>query len=351
MKVKVAINVLRHSFLSKNWFAICLAVFAALGIVFFFSLMFGAIPINPNSLLKAFTSSADSQTQLIVWELRIPRASLAVAVGALLAVSGAITQGLFRNPLADPALIGVSAGAAAGAGLAIVFLNTIHLSLFGLSLISLGAFLGGMLAVLFVYRIATGPTGTSVATMLLAGIAVSFLAGSISSVFEFIADNEMLRRISLWRMGGLETADDTRVIIAIFTLVAFSIWVPKQYSALNAMLLGESEARHLGINVGAVKRNIIIMVAAGVGVSVALAGSIAFIGLVVPHIVRSIVGPNHRFLIPLSAAGGGFLLLIADTFSRTILAPTELPVGLVTAFIGAPIFISLLRRRHFYGMQ
>lgn len=287
---------------------------------------------------------------MIIEQLRIPRALLAAGIGLLLAVCGTATQGLFRNPLADPSLIGVSAGAAAGASIVIVLLNHLQWTLFGLSLVSLGAFTGGMLVVLFVYRLATRSGVTSVSTMLLAGIAFTFFAGSISSVFEFIADNEMLRRISLWRMGGLDAADFTRVsIIAVVSVAVIGV-LYQQRLALNAMLLGESEARHLGIDVDKVKKIIVISVAAGVGASVAVAGTISFVGLVVPHMVRMVVGPNHRYMIPLTACLGAIIILLADTAARTIIAPTELPVGLLTAFIGAPIFISLLRRRQEYGM-
>ncbi len=340
-----------HWQISQYWCRIRWLLLLVSALIVLLSLGFGAVPIDISEIFLFLIGSSNGQTEMIVGQLRLPRALLALCVGALLACCGAVTQGLFRNPLADPSLIGVSAGAAAGASLVIVLLDAYQWSWIGLSLVSFGAFSGGMVAVVFVYRIATGPTGTSVATMLLAGIAVTFLAGSISSVFEFIADNEMLRRISLWRMGGLEAADYSRVIIISVVSIAILILLPAQYKALNAMLLGESEARHLGIQVDKVKRNIVVIVAAGVGVSVALAGTISFIGLVVPHIVRFFVGPNHRYLIPMSACLGGVLLVVADAFSRTIIAPTELPVGLVTAFIGAPVFISLLRQRHRYGMQ
>ncbi len=338
-------------FISRHWFWILSSACACVFVVVLVSLTFGAVSVSFSDVFFSLSGKANTFTSTIVNELRLPRALLATAVGALLACSGAMTQGLFRNPLADPSLIGVGAGASAGASVAIVLLNHLQWSFLGLSLVSIGAFLGGMVAVLFVYRVATGPSGTSVATMLLAGIAVTFLAGSVSSLLEFIADNEMLRRISLWRMGGLDTADYSRVLIVAAVAAAIFLLLPKYIAALNAMLLGESEARHLGIDVDHVKKIIIVSVAAGVGVSVALAGSISFIGLVVPHMVRMLIGPNHRFLLPICACAGAVLLLVADTFARTIIAPTELPVGLVTAFIGAPVFISLLRQRHKYGMQ
>ena len=317
----------------------------------FLSLALGAVPIAPQQMGLWLVGQADLQTQLIVESLRLPRALLATAVGALFGICGAATQGLFRNPLADPSLIGVSAGAAAGASVVIVLLNHLQWNLWGLSLVSCGAFAGAIGVMLLVYRLASGPTGTSVATMLLAGVAFSYLAGSFANVLEFIADNQMLRQISLWRMGGLDGADTRRVAIISSVLGMIFIVLYRQHRALNALLLGESEARHLGVDVSRVKKHIIICVAAGVGVSVALAGTISFVGLIVPHMVRMVIGPNHKYLMPLCACVGAILLLVADIFARTLMAPTELPVGLLTAFIGAPVFISLLRKRHQYGMQ
>ncbi|WNO08374.1 iron ABC transporter permease [Teredinibacter sp. KSP-S5-2] len=332
--------------IAPHWNWLRLVVLLGVVLVILVSLFFGAVPIRLSDLFYD-----QSQARVIIESLRLPRAILAALVGAVLASSGAVTQGLFRNPLADPSLIGVTAGASAGAGAVIVLLNYMEWSFAGLSLVTLGAFAGGMVAVFLVYKIATRTTGTSVSTMLLAGIAITFIAGSISNIFEFVADNEMLRRITLWRMGGLDAADYSKVTIT--AMVAIAIWcvLPRYYSALNALLLGESEARHLGIDVDRMKKIVIVCVAAGVGTAVAMAGTISFIGLVVPHVVRMMIGPNHRFLIPLSGFLGAILLVCADAFARTIIAPSEIPVGLVTSIIGAPIFISLLRKRHHYGMQ
>jgi iron complex transport system permease protein len=314
------------------------------------SLCFGALTFTPFHLWAWVTGSADAQTQLILGHLRLPRTLLAVLVGGLLAVCGTATQGLFRNSLADPSLIGVSAGAAAGASGVIVLLADVQWSLWGLSLVSLGAFAGGLLVVLFVYRLASGASGTSVVTMLLGGMAFTFLAGALNSLLEFIADNEMLRRISLWRMGGLDGADGLRVGLLAVVASLIVLVLLRQRQALNALLLGESEARHLGVDVQRLQRIVIVCVALGMGVSVAAAGTIAFIGLVVPHMVRMLVGPDHRYVLPLSGFVGAILLVLADTFARSVMAPTELPVGIVTAFIGAPVFISLLRQRRYLGM-
>lgn len=315
------------------------------------AIMLGAVSLPASGMLGALVGAGpgDDRLTLIVQYIRLPRAILTALVGALLAICGAAMQGLFRNPLADPSLIGVTAGASAGASLVIVFAGAVS-GFAGLSLVSMGAFAGGTVAVVMVYRLATGPAGTSVATMLLAGIAITALAGSLSSLLEFYASNEMLRRISLWRMGGLDGANWARVAIVAFVSLLIFVILPLQARALNALLLGESEARHLGVPVDRVKRRLVLLAAAGVGVSVAVAGAIAFVGLVVPHIVRMLIGPDHRWLLPASALSGAVLLLWADTLARIVVAPTELPVGLLTALLGAPFFISLLRQRREYGM-
>jgi iron complex transport system permease protein len=291
------------------------------------------------------------QAALIVGQLRLPRVLLAALMGAILGMSGAATQGLFRNPLADPSLIGVTAGASLGAALVIVLGGNLLQGYAALTAVSIGAFAGGAVAVLFVYRLATSYSGTSVATMLLAGIAITALAGAVGSLLEFHADNDMLRRISLWKMGGMDGASYPRLLLAGLVGVALLLALPRYAGTLNALLLGESEARHLGIDVDRAKIALVGWVAVGVGTSVALVGTIAFVGLVVPHIVRMLVGPDHRVLLPASALAGAILLVVADTLARVVIAPTELPVGIITAFIGVPFFISLLRQRHHYGMQ
>lgn len=337
--------------LARYWpHLLIIAVFVTL-LISIFSLAVGATDIPLTTLFDWLQGNADEHTALIIEQLRLPRILLAIGVGALLAVSGTVTQGLFRNPLADPSLIGISAGAAAGASLVIVCFSQHSVNLLGISLVTSGAFAGSLVVVAFVYRLSTSATGTSVATMLLAGIAFTFMAGSVTSLLEFFADNEMLRRISLWRMGGLDGANFVAAGAVMVVAVVLMIILYQQHKALNVFLLGESEARHLGINVLHLKRLVIICVAAGVGLSVALAGTIAFLGLVVPHIVRLAVGPNHRYMIPLTACVGAMLLVVADAVARSILAPAELPVGLVTAFLGAPVFISMLYQRSRYGME
>ena len=315
----------------------------------------GAVSLGPAEIVAglqaSFAGDAAEQSALIIGQIRLPRVLLAALMGAILGMSGAATQGLFRNPLADPSLIGVTAGASLGAALVIVLGGGLLPGYSALSAVSVGAFAGGALAVVFVYRLATSSSGTSVATMLLAGIAITALAGALGSLLEFRADNAMLRRISLWKMGGMDGANYPRLLVASVVGAALLLALPRHAGTLNALLLGESEARHLGIDVDRARVALITWVAVGVGTSVALVGTIAFVGLVVPHIVRMLVGPDHRVLLPASALAGAILLVVADTLARIVLAPTELPVGIITAIIGVPFFISLLRQRHHYGMQ
>ena len=302
--------------------------------------LIGSTPLSINTLLAGEIDSVDL---LILTEIRLPRVLLTLIIGGVLAASGAVLQGLFRNPLADPSLIGVSAGASVGASLSIfVGGSTISASFAGLSLVTLGAFIGSIIAVWVVYRLSTGPRGTSVSTMLLVGIAISALAGAMSNLLSFLADNEMLRRMSLWQMGNLDLASWNRVLISAAMLLVFTLLLRRQSTRLNALLLGESEARHLGVDISATKKRLILLAALAVGISTALAGIIAFVGLIVPHLVRQLAGPDHRHLLIASGLMGAILLLLADLIARTILAPSELPVGIVTAFLGVPFFIYLL---------
>jgi iron complex transport system permease protein len=335
---------------------LCLLLLA-LAVSLLLALVLGPKIILPTELWLVDAGQLSSQlssqvsSQLIVEKIRLPRAAMAMIIGATLAVAGVMMQGLFRNPLADPSLIGVTSGASAGASLVIV-LGAGNL-IAGVSLIALGAFAGAMLATSIVYRLAVSSSGSSsVATMLLAGIAISAFAGAINSFFQYIADNHMLRQMSLWQMGSLSAATGPRLLMAYAVLGGLLCFVPRYSGALNALLLGESEARHLGIDVDAIKRQIIMIVALAIGMAVALCGTIAFVGLVTPHIVRLLIGPDHRYLIPCAALAGAVLLLLADALARFVLAPAELPIGVVTALLGAPFFLSLLRQqRHSVALR
>ena len=195
---------------------------------------------------------------------------------------------------------------------------------------------------MLVYRLATSGMGTSVTTMLLAGIAIGALAGALNSLLSYFSDNDMLRQISLWQMGNLSGASWLKVSIMGVVAVLLMSLFPRDSKALNALLLGESEARHLGINVQWVKRRLITLTALGVGVSVAVAGLVGFVGLIMPHIIRLMIGPDHRWLIPASGLAGAVLLVIADSLARVVVIPAELPTGILTAILGAPFFVILL---------
>jgi len=284
----------------------------------------------------------------IIETIRLPRTVLAMLVGAALAVSGASLQGLFRNPLADPGLIGVSGGASLAAVIVIVLGDTVLgglTKMLGVYMLPLAAFAGALITTLIVARIATSRFGTSTTTLLLAGLAIGIVTGAGTGVLTFIADDAQLRSLVFWSMGSLGGATWDRVIAAgILILLALSL-MPFAIKALNALLLGESEARHLGVDVERTKRRVIVMSAMAVGASVAVAGMIGFVGLIVPHIVRLVLGPDHRYLLPASALFGALFLLIADMVSRTIIAPAELPIGLITTLIGGPLFIGLIMMR------
>ncbi|MCE5983952.1 FecCD family ABC transporter permease [Pseudomonas sp. LF19] len=286
------------------------------------------------------------QAELILGQIRLPRTLLGLTVGAVLALSGVAMQGLFRNPLADPGLVGVSAGAALGAAVAIVggsWMGGIP-ELFAPYLLSLCAFLGGLGVTALVYRLGRRDGQTNVATMLLAGIALTALAGAAVGLFTYLADDATLRTLTFWNLGSLNGASYLRLWPLVLVAVVVSLWLPRRAQALNALLLGESEARHLGIEVEKLKRELVFCTALGVGAAVAAAGLIGFIGLVVPHLVRLLAGPDHRVLLPASLLAGASLLLFADLIARLALAPAELPIGIVTAFIGAPFFLYLLLR-------
>lgn len=336
---------------------------AALPACLLLSVSSGIVPIPLSASLDSLghglglpVDAIAPQQELILWSIRWPRTLLAALIGAGLAMCGAAMQGLFRNPLADPSLIGVSSGGLVGASIAIVLGATLlsgatdffgsyfgdFAGILGAYLVSVLAFVGGFIATLLVYKLATTSGGTSVATMLLAGIAINALAAAISNAFNFVADDLALRRISLWRMGSIDGANWQRVTIAASVLGLVLVALPRYSRALNALLLGESEARHLGVNVERVKLQLIAWAALGVGVAVSVSGVVGFVGLVVPHLVRLMIGPDHRYLMPASALLGAVLLVLADCLARTLVAPEEIPIGIVTALLGAPFFISLL---------
>lgn len=300
--------------------------------------VYDSLLIVVDKLFGANLSQLEEYQQIVVLELRLPRLLLAVFVGAILAQCGAVVQGLFRNPLADPGIIGVSSGAAVGAIVAIVVFPAV----WGSWTIPTMAFVGGLLTTLLVYGLAQSKSGTSVLILLLAGVAISAFAGAAIGFLSYFADDASLRELNVWQMGSLTGASDANLWLAFTTMVLLMIAFQRRAQALNALLLGEPEARHLGIDVEQLKLQMIILTAVGVGVAVSCSGIIGFVGLVVPHLVRLATGPNHHFLLPLSALLGAVLLMCSDLLARLVVQPAELPVGLVTVLLGAPFFLILL---------
>ncbi|EKO3972706.1 iron ABC transporter permease [Vibrio fluvialis] len=312
-----------------------------------YSITVGPMNISFRDSLSSLLLQSDDiakHINLVIHEIRFPRTLLCMLVGAILALCGTVMQGLFRNPLAEPGIIGVSAGASLGAALAIVLLGNLNVDARWMNAITLPlcAFLGGALTTIVVYRLGTNKFGTSVTIMLLAGVAISAVSGAGIGYLNYIADDQMLRDLTLWSMGSFAGANWQSITLCGITLLGLYFYFTRRAMALNALLLGESEARHLGIPIQRLKRALIVLSAVGVGVTVSAAGMIGFVGLVVPHLGRMLVGPDHRNLLPVSALLGALLLTIADMFARVAAAPAELPIGIVTALVGAPFFLYLL---------
>ncbi|MEM6297617.1 MAG: iron ABC transporter permease [Bacteroidota bacterium] len=336
----------------KHSFWLIVLGFSLVGL-FLWSITVGAVEITVIETLQIIAQKAGisefeelSKTKILVlWNIRLPRLLLAIVVGAGLGLSGASLQGLFRNPLVEPGIIGVSSGAVLGAVLVIIFLSTWMPELvekFGFWLTPLFAFVGGSLTTFITLRLSVYEGKTQITYLILAGVAINALAGAVIGLAIFYADDMQLRSYTFWTLGDLSVATWDKLYLLI-PLVGIAI-VPLITSGrlLNAMALGESEAYHSGVSVERVKIRIIFCSALAVGVSVALTGIIGFVGLVVPHIARIARSADHRWVLPASALGGALLLMAADLLARTVVAPAELPVGVVTAMVGAPFFLYLL---------
>ncbi len=314
----------------------------------------GAYPIPASSLVAIVLDKAgwpqagfDAQQMSVLWSIRLPRVVLGVWVGALLGMAGATLQGLFRNPLADPSLIGVSSGAALAVALTIVFgalwWPTLTQTM-GLAVLPLAAFAGGALTTLLVYRVGRTTAGVSVAAMLLAGIALNAIALAVIGIASYAASAEQLRSLTFWNLGSLGAASGpvAGAVALGGSLALLGMWRLRR--GLNALALGEAEARHLGVPVERLKSMAIVFSALAVGMAVAFCGIIGFVGLVAPHCVRLLCGPDARIVLPGAALLGAVLTLTADLIARTLLAPAEMPIGILTALIGAPFFLVLLLR-------
>jgi iron complex transport system permease protein len=289
-----------------------------------------------------------ARDHLVLWSIRLPRIAVAIIIGALLAAGGTVMQGLFRNPLADPALAGISPGAGLAAATAIVVgdrMLAAAKTTVPFEVLPIAAIVGALIATTTLYRLATRSGRTSIATLLLAGIAIGALCNAGIGFLVFLADDRQLRDITFWLLGSLGGATWGKVwALAPFAALMLA-GLPFIARGLDLIVLGEAEAFHMGIAVERLKRIAIVLVAASTGAAVAVAGVIGFVGIVVPHLLRLVIGPGHRLLLPAALCLGAILLLIADTFARIVAAPAELPIGIVTAAIGAPFFLSLLLRQ------
>lgn len=322
-------------------------------IIFLFSLSIGAVKISPlqtlSICLHPFNLSlteVSSVQEKVFLAIRLPRLVQTIMIGGVLGLGGAAMQGLFRNPLVEPGTLGVSNGAALGAVTFIVFGSRYVSSLtpwLGYFLLPLFAFIGGLLATITVYRLSQSYHKTNVTMLILAGVAIISVTQAFIGLSIFYSNENQSRAYSFWTLGDLGGATWIKILFILpFVLLPCAILL-RQGRALNAMAIGEAEAFYMGVNVERVKMVVVLCTALAVGTVVSLSGIIAFVGLVVPHMMRMSFGSDNRLMLPASLLGGAILLLISDIFARTVVAPAELPVGIVTAMIGAPFFLYLLR--------
>jgi iron complex transport system permease protein len=291
--------------------------------------------------------SISESDRFVMMGLRLPRIVMAILIGSALAVSGTCMQGMFKNPLATPDLIGITSGASLFAAVTIVLGSSFKDYIpeyLRYSMLSIMAFAGALVTMIMVYRVSTSNGRTNVIIMLLTGVAITALGFAITGFLIYISKEEQLRDLTFWNLGSLGGATWTKnAILAIVISISYFFLINKG-KALNAMMLGEKDAAHLGIPVERLKKQIVVLTALMVGATVAFAGTISFVGLIVPYILRLIFKSNYHIILPLSAVLGSVLMLTADTISRTIAAPSEVPIGILTALMGAPIFIVILIR-------
>ena len=328
-------------------------VFASvlLFVVALFAVSQGSVRIPIDAVVRILVSrfpfvslEADwpSTWETILWQLRWPRVVLAGIVGASLATCGAAYQGLFKNPLADPYLIGVASGA--GLGATMVLVSGVPLFVLGISILPAAAFAGGMIAVVLAYMVARQSSGTALTTLILAGVAIASLAGAVTSLLMIRSDPDVKPVLS-WLLGGFISARWSQSLIVLAYLLPAGLAFAAYGRILNVMQLDEDHAAQLGVNVERTKLLLVASATLGTAAAVSFSGLIGFVGLVAPHVVRLVWGSDYRFLLPMSAFVGAGFLIIADLVARTIVSPGELPVGIVTAFCGAPFFLYLLRKR------
>jgi iron complex transport system permease protein len=326
----------------------CLSSFFLLLVALILSLAIGAVFIPPADILRTLTGNPATEViRTILWDIRLPRTVLVALTGMALGGSGAAYQGLFRNPLADPYLIGIASGA--GLGAVVAMSVRWSYSFWGLMAVPLSAFIGALLTVTLVYFLARVGQTTPVTNLILAGVAISSFASALMSFLMLRSDGE-LRRAMNWLMGGSIQLGWTSVLAMLPYLIPGLGTLTLYGQALNLMQFGDEQAQQLGLNVQRAKQVILVASSLATAVAVSFTGIIGFIGLIVPHIMRLWFGGDYRRLIPLSIIGGSTALLVSDVIARVVLAPQELPVGIVTALAGAPFFLWILRRAKTQGL-
>ncbi|HGN1707613.1 TPA: FecCD family ABC transporter permease [Providencia rettgeri] len=324
----------------KNPLLVIIVLFIALCGLTLIASNAGAINFSLKALWQASATDPDWQIWL---NIRLPRILIAILVGLALAVSGAIMQGLFRNPLADPSLLGISSGAALAVAFFIVFSISLPTAIQGYGHV-VAAFIGSLAVSFIIFSLNRSSNG-NLARLLLAGIAINALCMSFIGVLSYISNDQQLRTFSLWMMGTLGNVDWTSLTIAASVILPITAICLVQGNKLNILQLGDEDAHYLGLNVERTKFVLLFLSAILVGCAVAMSGVIGFVGLVIPHLIRMTLGPDHRWLIPGSAIVGAGLLLVADSIARTAVAPAEIPVGLLTGLIGGPYFLWLILRQ------
>jgi iron complex transport system permease protein len=336
-----------------SWVAVALAGFFV--VAFFASIAIGAVSLSLADVVSALAARFSSETrtaaealnEAVVWDLRLARVLTAMIVGASLATCGAAMQGLFGNPLADPGIVGVSSGASLGAIMVVV----LQISTFGMWTLPVGAFLAGTGTTFIIYALARpGQDGGDNSKLLLVGIAVNAIGGAFAGFLTYLATAEQLQSLTFWSMGSLSSARWITVAISAPPTIVGILLLYRWARPLDLLALGERQARHLGVDVKLLRRKLIFVTALLVAAAVSFNGTIGFVGLVVPHLFRLMIGPAHRLLIPFSAAGGALLVMLADLAARTLDPPSEIPIGVIMGSLGGPFFLWMIYRSRKFGL-
>ncbi|WP_394183055.1 FecCD family ABC transporter permease [Marinomonas posidonica] len=318
----------------------------------FWALVVGAVPLSESDILTyvshGFSEVNSSLSTRVLFEIRLPRTVLSLCVGGALGLCGAAMQALFRNPLADPSLIGVAGGGALGAVTVIVLGYSLWpqaMGVIGQYALPIGAMLGCLGVCAIIYRLSNRQGQFTIITLLLSGIAVNAIVGSLIGILTLVSSDSELRELTFWTMGNLG-GNSWALILPVLVLIIISlIGLSRLANPLNLYLLGEAQAQHLGVSVSYLKKQVFIYTAMAVGAAVSISGMIGFVGFVVPHLVRILIGPDHRFLFPVSMLFGASFLTITDVIARIVIVPAELPIGLVTSALGGPFFLFVLYKQ------